>query len=109
VAITLKPYGQGWAMYVACQPEEAFYRRLVEWLIDARRLEPALCTDADVEVTTLIGGGLKLTFVLNHNPEPAQIALDREYLELISDRPVSGTLVVEGPGVRILSEPYPER
>jgi beta-galactosidase len=108
-AITVNAYGEGWAMYVGCQPEEAFYRRLIGWLIDSGKLEPAFSTDADVEVTMRVGGGHKLIFVLNHNPEPARIALDKEYLELISDRPVSGTLVVEGQGVRILSEPNPDR
>lgn len=106
-AMTANDYGRGLAMHVGCQPEEAFYRRLIEWLIEAGKLEPAFRTDADVEVTMRVGGGRKLIFILNHNPTPAQIALDREYLELISDRPVSGTLIVEGPGVRILSESYP--
>ena len=91
-AITLNAYGEGWAMYAGCQPEKAFYRQLVEWLIGTGKLEPAFPTDADVEVTVRAGEGYKLTFFLNHNSEPAQIALDREYLELISDRPVSGAL-----------------
>jgi beta-galactosidase len=103
-AVTVNAYGRGWAMYVGCQPEQAFYRQLVAWLIDSGKLEPALRTDADVEVTVRVGGGYRLIFILNHNPGPAQIALDREYLELISDRPVSGVMVVEGQGVRILAD-----
>jgi beta-galactosidase len=109
VAIAVNSYGEGWAMHVGCQPEEAFYGRLVEWLVGAGKLDPVLPTDADVEVTMRVGGGYKLIFILNHNREPARIALDAQYLELISDRPVSGTLVVEGQGVRILSEPDPGR
>jgi beta-galactosidase len=103
VAITLNEYGTGMAMYVGCQPEAAFYDGLVEWLISAGKLEPVLKTDADVEVTLRAGGGHRLIFILNHNSQPAQIALEREYHELISDRPVSGVLVVGGQDVRILS------
>jgi len=103
-AITLNQYGAGTAIYVACQPEASFYQRLVEWLIGEGKIEPALRTDADVEVTVRAGGEHKLIFVLNHNADPAQIALEKAYHELISDQPASGMLVVEGNGVKILSE-----
>ena len=103
-AITLNSYGEGSAMYVGCQPEEAFYHRLIEWLISAGKLEPVLNTGADVEVTMRAGGGHKLIFILNHNSQPAQIILEKEYDELISGTPVSGILVVEGQGAKILSE-----
>ena len=73
VAVTLNNYGQGMAMYVGCQPEEAFYTRLVEWLIHSGKLEPVLQTEADVEVTMRAGGGHRLIFVLNHHAEPVQI------------------------------------
>jgi beta-galactosidase len=104
VAVTLNPYGQGMAAYVGCQPEKAFYRYLIEWLISLGKLEPVLKTDADVEITMRAGGGYKLIFVLNHNAEPAQIVLERAYHELISDTPVSGILIVNGQGVKILAE-----
>jgi beta-galactosidase len=104
VAITLNVYGEGLAMYVACQPEESFHTCLIEWLVSAGKLEPVLETDADVEVTLRAGGGHRLIFVLNHNAEPVQIALEKGYHELITDRPVSGILAVEGQGVCILSE-----
>ena len=102
-AITLNSYGKGLAMYVGCQPEEGFYVRLIEWLTSMGRLEPVLKTEEDVEVTMRAGGGHKLIFVLNHNPEPVQIVLERDYHELISDQTVSGTLVVDAQDVKILS------
>ena len=102
-AITLNRHGEGLAMYVGCQPEVAFYARLIEWLIDQGRLEPALKTEADVEVTRREGGGHTLIFVLNHNPEPVQVPLEREYRELISGQVVSGLLVVGPQDVKILS------
>jgi beta-galactosidase len=104
-AITLNRYGEGLAMVVGCQPQEGFYARLVEWLIDIGRLDPVLRTDADVEVTMRAGGGHRLIFVLNHNPEPVQIVLENDYRELISDQTVSGMLEVGGQDVKILSDP----
>jgi len=105
-AVTLNEYGEGSAMYLGCEPEEGFYRSLIKWLISIEKLEPVLKTDADVEVTMRVGGGYKLIFILNHNQEPAEIMLEKEYHELISDKLVSGILVIEGRGVRILSEKY---
>jgi len=103
-AITMNRYGEGLAMYMGCEPEEAFYRCLIEWLVTTGKLEPVLMTDADVEVTLREGGGRRLIFVLNHNAEPTQIQLTRGYHELIADQQVSGVLVVEGHGAKILSD-----
>jgi beta-galactosidase len=103
VAITQNTYGKGTAIYVGCQPKEAFYVRLIEWLIQIGKLEPVLDTEADVEVTKRVGRGHTLILVLNHTPEPVQIALRRPYRELISDQAVSGTLVVGAQDVKILS------
>jgi beta-galactosidase len=103
-AITLNGYGEGSAIYVGCQPEARFYLRFIEWLISAGKLDPVLRTDADVEVTLRVGDDRRLIFVLNHRAKPAQIVLEKEYHELIADRMVSGVLIIEGQGVRILSE-----
>jgi beta-galactosidase len=102
-AITLNRYGQGQAMYVGCQPTASFYAQLVDWLIQIGRLEPVLNTEADVEVTKRAGGGHTLIFVLNHNPEPVQVELERDYHELISDQAVSGILHIGAQDVVILS------
>jgi len=104
VAVTLNHYGAGLAMHMGCEPEETFYCSIIEWLVSIGKLTPILKTDADVEITMREGGGHKLIFVLNHNTEPAQIVLEKGYRELITDQAVSGVLVVEGRGVRILSE-----
>ncbi len=101
-AISLNRYGQGLAMYLGCEPEESFYRELVRWLVREGRTAPVLNTDADVEVTLRSGGGHDLIFVLNHNQETEKVELEGTYHEWISDQAVSGTLSIEGQGVRIL-------
>jgi beta-galactosidase len=103
-AMTLNRYGKGWALYMACEPEATCYRRLIEWLATQGRVDPILRTDADVEVTLREGGGHRLIFVLNHNAEPAQVVLEKPYLELITDRSVSGVLVLQSQSVAILHE-----
>jgi beta-galactosidase len=105
VAVTANDYGRGKAILVGCEPDEAFHRCLIEWLAAEGKLEPALDTDADVEATLRVGGGHRLTFVLNYRAEPAQIVLKKEYRELISERTVSGVFVLPGGQVAILDEP----
>ncbi|MHB1318004.1 MAG: beta-galactosidase [Anaerolineae bacterium] len=101
-AVALNRFGDGLAVYVGCEPEEAFYRSLVQWLIAEGKVMVPLATDADVEVTLRAGGGHELIFVLNHNQAPEQIALEGSYREWITDTVVSGLIMVEGQGVRIL-------
>ncbi len=101
-AITLNQYGDGVALYVGCEPEEAFYRQLVRWLIAEGKVTPPLATDADVEVTLRSGEGHDLIFVLNHNQHPEAVTLEGAYRDLISDQTYSGEMVIEGQGVRIL-------
>ncbi len=101
-AITLNHYGDGLAVYLGCEPEEAFYRQLGRWLVSEGRVTPPLATDADVEVTLRSGGGYDLIFVLNHNQHPEDVTLVGAYRDLISDQTYSGVMVIEGQGVRIL-------
>lgn len=101
-AITLNRYGEGLAIYLGCEPEAAFYGQLVGWLEREGRVTPVLRTDADVEVTRRSGGGHDLIFVLNHNQETERVELDGAYHEWISGQTVSGSLAIEGQGVRIL-------
>jgi beta-galactosidase len=101
-AITVNRYGDGLAVYVGCEPEAGFYRALVQWLVAEGKAERPLDTDADVEVTRRAGGGHDLIFVLNHNDKPEQVVLPGTFHELISDTTMSGVMVVEGEGVRIL-------
>ncbi len=103
-AITRNEYGDGSAIYMGCEPEETFYHQLITWLIGIGKLDPVLRTEADVEITMRAGGGYRLIFVLNHNAEPAEIVLEKEYRELLADKPVSGVLVVKSGEVKILSE-----
>jgi beta-galactosidase len=101
-AITVNHYGEGLAMYLGCEPEETFYRELIGWLVREGRVAPVLRTDADVEVTLRSGGGHDLIFVLNHNQETERVELESPYHEWISGQNVSGSLAIEGQGVRIL-------
>jgi beta-galactosidase len=101
-AVTVNRHGNGLAMYVGCEPGEAFYRHLVRWLIDEGKVARPLATDADVEVTRRVGGGHDLIFVLNYNEAGQQVHLDGAYHEWISDTTVSGDIVIESQGVRIL-------
>ncbi len=101
-AISINHYGKGLAMYVGCEPEEAFYRALVRWLVAEGRVSPVLRTDADVEATLRIGGGHELIFLLNHNQATEHVELEGAYHEWISGQTVSGTLAIESQGVCIL-------
>ena len=105
VAMTANDYGKGKAFYLGCEPDAVFHHCFIDWLIAEGKLRPILDTTAEVEVTQRAGGGHRLTFVLNHGAEPAQVLLPKAYRELISETTVSGLLVLPAGQVAVLDEP----
>ncbi|MFC5467924.1 beta-galactosidase [Cohnella suwonensis] len=75
-ALTKNAFGKGEAWYLATSPEAAFLQEWLPALCASRGIEP-LVADAPTAVETTVRekDGVRYLFVLNHNPEPAQVDL----------------------------------
>jgi beta-galactosidase len=101
-AATLNRYGQGCAIYLGWTPDAAFFDALIGWLEKQGKLFRVLNTPPGVEATLREGNGRKLIFLINHNFAPATVALDQNYVELISNQIVTGSLTLAAQSAAIL-------
>ena len=74
-ALTRNKFGEGWAWYVASDPEQSFVNRLVRYLCKEKGINPILETPVGVEVTQRQKNGQSFTFILNHTDEEKEIDL----------------------------------
>lgn len=105
-AITRHRFGKGQVVYVGVFSDHRFYERIASWLISETRLAPALISSPGLELTERWQGDRRLLFLLNHHNQSRQIRLSHKYLELISNRILSGTVVLDPREVMILTSPY---
>lgn len=101
--LTRHRYGQGWACYVASDPDPAFVADLLGTLCDERGIEAPLSVPEGVEVTQRHKGDATYTFVLNHNAEPVRLALPAPARDLLSGRCLEGEVDLVGNDVLILT------
>ena len=102
-AVTVNPYGQGKAYFIAARTGQDFlddfYRDLAEELRIPRAAErlPLGC-----EATVREADGITYRFYLNHFGRPASLDVGAGGLDLVSGRAMSGTVELPGRGVMIL-------
>jgi beta-galactosidase len=104
--VTANRFGQGRAIYIATDPDEAFLDAFYDRLLDEHGIRSTLAAPKGVEVALRERDDGRLLFVLNHNPEPARVQLpaDATYRELLGDRTVSREIELAAYDVRILAE-----
>lgn len=104
-ALTVNPFGQGRAYYVATAPDEAFLDALCESLCAEVGLRAPLAADRGIELAERHKAGRTFTFVLNHNAGRASVRLPsgETRTDLLSGRVLKGSVEVEGHGVLILA------
>jgi beta-galactosidase len=104
-AVTEHHFGQGWAYYLASDPEDSFLDAFYKRLLAAYAITPLLATPADVEVTLRQTEQHDLLFILNHNPAEATVVLPNgaRYADLLHDQEASGSLTLAGYDVRVLA------
>ncbi|HEU5099505.1 MAG TPA: beta-galactosidase trimerization domain-containing protein, partial [Roseiflexaceae bacterium] len=104
-AVTEHRFGDGWAYYLASDPEERFLDSFYDRLLKVYAIEPLLSAPAGVEVALRQTERHNLLFILNHNPAQATIALpaDARYADLLHGQEVAGNLTLAGYDVRILA------
>jgi len=104
-AVTENHFGDGWAYYLASDPEESFLDTFYKRLLAAYAITPLLTTPPGVEVTLRQTERQDLLFILNHNPAEATIGLPAgaRYADLLRGQEISGNLRLAGYDVRILA------
>jgi beta-galactosidase len=102
--VTMNRLGQGRAYYLASDPEDRFLDDFYGRLLSAHGIAPLLETPAGVEATLRQADGQDILFVLNHNPQEANIRLPegQRYQDLLRDQDVMGNITLPGYDVRIL-------
>ncbi len=101
-AITINKIGQGKAIYVGTMGDANLAKTVVGWAVTLAGVEPLLESPADVEVTARWQDGRQVLFVLNHAAKAQRVALDGNYLDIISGERQSGPVTVAGKDVLIL-------
>ena len=101
-ALTENRFGEGRALFLASDADDRMLDDLYARLLANHGIAPALEAPAGVELTVRQNAEHDLLFILNHNATPASITLPADYHDLLSDQTASGTIELEGYGVRIL-------
>jgi beta-galactosidase len=104
-AMTRHHFGKGQVIYIGVLSNHRFYERIASWLVSEARLSHALIASPGIELTERWQGDHRLLFLLNHYNQSRQIRLNHNYLELISNRMLSGTVVIDPREVMILKSP----
>jgi beta-galactosidase len=104
-AVTEHRFGDGWAYYLASDPEDRFLDTFYGRLLAAYSTTPALKTPPGVEVAPRQTERHDLLFILNHNRDEATIGLPAgaRYADLLHGQEVAGQLTLGGYDVRILA------
>src|SRR4051794_29503491 len=104
-AVTEHRFGDGWAYYLASDPENSFLDTFYKRLLAAYAIAPLLATPAGVEATLRRTEQRDLLFLLNHNPAEATVELPAgaRYADLLHGQEVGGSLKLAGYDVRILA------
>lgn len=81
-AVTRNTYGQGAAYYVGTVGEKAFYRKLVQQILQEKEMDFYKNLPANVEITTRENQNLKVRFIFNNTDKLQSFCLEEEMLEL---------------------------
>jgi len=82
--------------------DAALHDAMVEWLVRATSLSPALSTPDGVEAVERWKEGRRLLFLLNHADQAREVALPQPMMDVLSNRSVAGQATLEPKGIMIL-------
>ena len=94
-AITRNAFGKGQAIYVGAGMEPAFYQRFLDQLAREAGITPVLRMPEGVSAIVRLVAGEPLIFVMNMTAESQTIALPRPMRNVLQDRGVERTFVLQ--------------
>ncbi len=104
-ALTVNDVGSGQAYYLSTFPEDRFITTLFKNLIGKLKLTKAFGVDLPAGVTAQLrtDGTKEFIFLLNFNKTEVPIELSgRRYIDIVTDRKISGSVVVPPYGSMVL-------
>ncbi|MFD2327935.1 beta-galactosidase [Cohnella sp. GCM10020058] len=106
-AATRHAYGSGTAYYLATEPTPALMTALMDRICGGAGVMPidGIAAPAGVEIARRRNGVKEYIFVLNHNEQPAQLALAEPLDELIAGVMEEGEILLEANGIRVYERP----
>jgi len=103
-AITINSFGAGQAIYIGTVGEPSLDQTLADWLLGLAGIERRHGVPSDVEVTARWLDERRLLFVLNHTDRQQVVPLDGSYSDLLNDKAVRHSAVVDPRDVLVLLE-----
>jgi len=101
-AVTRHRHGTGTAWYLATRPDPATLRALLERIRDDAGVAPEGATVPGVELVRRRGTDADYLFLIDHAGHGAEIPVTGEGVELLTHKPVSGSVTVPAGGVAVV-------
>ncbi|KHL93079.1 beta-galactosidase [Paenibacillus sp. IHB B 3415] len=104
-ALTVNRFGEGKAYYVATSPDAAFLRAFLATVSAENGIAPLVSAPEGIESVQRVKEGVSYLFLLNHSAEELSADIGTgERTDLLTGKKCSGSTVVPGRGVMILSD-----
>lgn len=104
-ALTVNRFGEGKAYYVATSPDAAFLRAFLATVSAENGIAPLVSAPEGIESVQRVKEGVSYLFLLNHSAEELSADIGTgERTDLLTGKKCSGSTVVPGRGVLILSD-----
>ncbi len=102
-AVTRNAHGDGTAWYLATRPDPATLAALLDRIRDEAGVRPVLATQADgIEAVRRSGTDADYLFLIDHSGAGAELPADG--VELLTGKPVHGSVAVPAGGVAVVRE-----
>ncbi|MFJ2233096.1 beta-galactosidase [Streptomyces sp. NPDC087859] len=108
-AVTRNSFGTGTTWYLATQPDPATLAALLDRIRTEAGVMPVLSTPEGVEAVLRRGTDADYLFLINHTEASAEIPVSGEARELLTGKPVPGTVTVAAGEVAVVREPRGQR
>ncbi|MEK4877412.1 MULTISPECIES: beta-galactosidase [Paenibacillus] len=104
-ALTVNKFGEGKAYYVATSPEAGFLQGFLANLCAEKNIQPLVTAPEGIESVQRVKDGVAYLFLLNHTAGDLSADIGpAERTDLLTGNVISGSAVVPGRGVLILSD-----
>ena len=103
-AVTVNSYGKGTVYYVGCDLDTDAMSNLMEYITMQAGIRPLLPqSDVGIEAIQKVKNGKTYLMLLNHNNKNVGVSLhEGQYIEMITGKPIQGTIQLPSFGVAIL-------